>query len=148
EREERRGAFGGSQPSRTLGDREPARQTSGLRVRSGVQEQGPATGPRHEQHRMEERTGASRREVVRGTPRAGARGLQESAGARPQAHVRTAAKSRGRLLRGSSGSARTQERTHHNTLLTGGALEADRGIGEGLRLRVPQKPRNDLAAEK
>ena len=40
------------------------------------------------------------------------------------------------------------QRTHHDVLLSGRALEADRGIGEGLRLRVPQKLRNDLASAK
>jgi integrase len=39
---------------------------------------------------------------------------------------------RGRFLRGPAGPARSQERTHHDALLTGGAREPDRGGGEGM----------------
>ena len=52
----------------------------------------------------------------------------------------------GCVVRGSSGLARASQWSHHDALLPGGTHEPDRGRGEGVRYRVPQKSRNHLAS--
>jgi hypothetical protein len=57
---------------------------------------------------------------------------------RPQAHVRPTPPSRGRGLRGSSGSAGASLRSHHLALFGGRAVPVDRGCREGVRARWPR----------
>jgi len=57
---------------------------------------------------------------------------------RPQAHVRPTPPSRGRGLRGSSGSAGASPRSHHLALFGGRAVPVDRGCREGVRARWPR----------
>ena len=52
-----------------------------------------------------------------------------------------------RFIRGPTGPARSQEWTHHDTLLAGGAREPDRRCGEGLCAAVPQNSRIGSVAE-
>ncbi len=112
-----------------------------------VQEEGRIpTRDQDEQLSLEAGARAGSGPVAGAVLRTGTRRVQTSAGPRFEAHIRSTPARRRRVVRGSSGPARSQEWSDHHALLSGRACEPDRRRGEGLRVRVPQNSRKHMAS--